>query len=428
MKLTGMPNLEIDDKEEYIKSLETSVRLLQKEVDTLRSQISTDKNSEVILSGASFNFFEFSEYSEIIEKLHELINDIIQINECNVLFLDASDKLFSFEGTYFSDMMNDNINYLEEEGITDWVLTQNNVKVIPNLNLNGTSVAKFFIIVPLFIKNIPVGICVAGTDLAPHELTENQYNEIFTVCNNASIAIDNIRSKKEINVMNNKLNELQKKMVSSAKLISKAEIANVITNEISEPLKVMEAHLEMLESGIGDTTHRVQTIKLQFEKFRSVIEKLNELSEYRTEETLEDHDLKNILDSVFSIISSQLQRDGIKLQMQFDSHNLIIKCQRSQIEQLFIDIFLFQRDRMPDGGKISLNCSIARNIVSIIIIDDAIGVDDINEKNIFEPINEEGFGNLYFVKQIIEKHKGKITVMSDSNTGNTFKILLPLLI
>ena len=72
---------------------------------------------------------------------------------------------------------------------------------------------------------------------------------------------------------------------------------------------------------------------------------------------------------------------------------------------------------------------------NIYVQDNGIGISKVNQKKIFDKLyrvptgnvhNFKGFGlGLNYVKAIVDKHEGRISVSSELNKGTTFKIFLP---
>ncbi|MBI5217092.1 MAG: SIR2 family protein [Ignavibacteriae bacterium] len=118
----------------------------------------------------------------------------------------------------------------------------------------------------------------------------------------------------------------------------------------------------------------------------------------------------------------------------------------SQISQAILNLCINARDAMPNGGTLNINVntisgkkirnkfSNARDIeyLTIQIIDNGIGMDDITLNRIFEPFfttKEIGKGTglgLAVVYGIIKEHFGYIDVQSQLNKGTTIILLLPI--
>jgi signal transduction histidine kinase len=97
---------------------------------------------------------------------------------------------------------------------------------------------------------------------------------------------------------------------------------------------------------------------------------------------------------------------------------------------------------MPDGGNLTISTSVAKGVrigeslkdtVRIDIKDTGVGISKENMSKLFTPFfttKEKGKGvglGLPVVHGIIEQHKGKIKVASESNVGTTFTIYLEVM-
>ncbi len=76
------------------------------------------------------------------------------------------------------------------------------------------------------------------------------------------------------------------------------------------------------------------------------------------------------------------------------------------------------------------------NGVTIVIKDNGIGIASENQPLVFKNLyrvhtgdlhDVKGFGlGLYYVKQMVEKHKGKVILRSQLGKGSEFEVFLPL--
>ncbi|HLB27786.1 MAG TPA: sensor histidine kinase, partial [Dehalococcoidales bacterium] len=90
----------------------------------------------------------------------------------------------------------------------------------------------------------------------------------------------------------------------------------------------------------------------------------------------------------------------------------------------------------PDGGKVKITAATDGNWCLVSIIDNGIGIKKEDMERIFEPFSRlksglaetrvaSGLG-LAVVKQIVEKHGGRISVESEPGKGSRFTITIRL--
>ncbi|MGD0166643.1 MAG: PAS domain S-box protein [Gaiellaceae bacterium] len=152
---------------------------------------------------------------------------------------------------------------------------------------------------------------------------------------------------------------------------------------------------------------------------------------------------------VIGHMEKMLQRligENIELVTALDPEISTIRFDRSQIEQVIMNLVVNARDAMPDGGQITIETSNASidaskaaelglepgDYVVTVISDTGTGMDEETISHIFEPFfttKEQGEGTglgLATVHGIVEQSKGAIEVLSELDAGCTFHIYIPI--
>ena len=157
-----------------------------------------------------------------------------------------------------------------------------------------------------------------------------------------------------------------------------------------------------------------------------------------------------ILNSVVSDmerLTARLIGEDIIFRTELSSPGPVVFVDRSQIEQVLINLITNARDAMPRGGRITVSTDAVRldeeflrvygygeqgMYGSFSVTDTGTGIDEGTFKKIYEPFfttKEVGKGTglgLSIVYGIVKQHNGYITCNSRLGQGTTFSVYLPL--
>lgn len=419
-------------QEDYIRALELSVQSLQFEVERLRNNPKEKIVKEEITKDSIVSHSFFSCYTK--EDVHKLILKLFakqfNILESSLFFYNSKKKLMPAIPEGFSAGFNEQISHLEEQGIIDWVLYTNDVEIIPNPE-DKRGKPTNFILVPVVIRGEKHSIFIAKTTSSKNSFDKSKLNNLMKSIEDAAVAIDNLQSLDEISEMNKRLSALNRQMLESSRLASIGELAGSIARDIESPLSIIMGNINLIESGVGDRKRRIQIIKEQTEKISEINNRLANIAE-STQSDIKPSpiNLIELMEEVLLFSSSQLQKEGIIITKDYEALELSVFGMRSQLEQVFLNIFLTSKTTMPEGGKINVNILRSRNeTVQINIIDSGIGFSEAQLEGIFEPhysSKQEFTGKgLYVAKNLIEQHKGSISVYSTEERGTTYKVVFP---
>ena len=109
-----------------------------------------------------------------------------------------------------------------------------------------------------------------------------------------------------------------------------------------------------------------------------------------------------------------------------------IWCYPNQLNQVFMNLFVNAAHAMPDKGELKIKTSRQDHHITIEMSDTGSGIPQQNLEKVFDPgFTTKGVGvgtglGLSIVYNIINKHKGDISVTSEQGKGTTFTIKLPI--
>jgi PAS domain S-box-containing protein len=145
----------------------------------------------------------------------------------------------------------------------------------------------------------------------------------------------------------------------------------------------------------------------------------------------EEVDVRGVVERMDTLLRRLIGED-IRLETVFGAREVIVRADRTQLEQVVMNLAVNARDAMPDGGTLTIAALSDGESAILSVIDDGQGMDEETVARIYEPFFTtkpvgEGSGlGLSTVHGIVGQSGGTIEVESAPGTGTIFTIRLPL--
>ncbi len=241
--------------------------------------------------------------------------------------------------------------------------------------------------------------------------------------------------------------QLEEQLYLSQKLEAIGRLSGGVAHDFNNLLGVIIGYSEALQRQIGeDHPLREAVDEIQNAGKRAAL-LTQQLLAFSRKQVLEPKVLD--LNTLVSEVEKMLRRligEDIELKIVLPGGLGMVKADRSQIDQVILNLAVNARDAMPKGGKLTLetsNAELDENDVNrfryvvpgpyvlLKVTDTGCGMDAELQSHIFEPFfttKESGKGTglgLATVYGVIKQSGGYIWVDSEVGRGTTFKIYLP---
>lgn len=231
--------------------------------------------------------------------------------------------------------------------------------------------------------------------------------------------------------------ELEKariQLVQSDKLASIGRLAAGVAHELNNPLGGISMYSSLaLEDLPKDSPayRNLEKIGNQAQRCKGIVKALLDFSRQREPE-IESVYVNDIIEEIFSLVETQSLFQNIEITKKLASNLPPIMGDKSQLQQVFLNLTLNAAEAMGDGGKLRVESFLRDGFVEIEFADTGCGIPPEDIGKIFEPFfttksdqNGTGLG-LAVSHGIIIKHKGTISFESKLNKGTTFTVKLPI--
>lgn len=227
-------------------------------------------------------------------------------------------------------------------------------------------------------------------------------------------------------------------MISIDRVATRGVMAGEIAHEINNYLAIILGNVELLPLLLSKG--KMDKVEQKLGVLKTTVAKIQRFSEglmgYGNDDAVfAAEDLNQCIENMIAFLKPQNHYDNISLDLSLSRELPLVEFDGSQIQQLLVNLLNNAADALGEieGERIisvSTNIDKENRMAQIIISDNAGGLPEDIDEYIFEKRysgNRRGRGfGLVIVKQIIDKHCGKISYQSQTGVGTTYEISLPL--
>ncbi|PIV21287.1 MAG: hypothetical protein COZ69_10170 [Deltaproteobacteria bacterium CG_4_8_14_3_um_filter_45_9] len=261
----------------------------------------------------------------------------------------------------------------------------------------------------------------------------------FTINNHLSIRGERIGKIVVFRDLTN-VYKIQEEILRMDRLVSLGKLASGIAHELRNPLAGIKTTAQALgEEMSGDDSRReyLHRITKEIDRLNDLLKTFFSFAKPQNLNLVHCH-IKDIINEIIPFLIKEIADKGIRFIETYHPQLLKVKVDKTQMHQVFLNLFLNAIQAMPNGGELKIEASplisnslegLKQNFIKVVISDSGRGIPPHIVHKIFDPFfttKPKGIGlGLSITYQIIKKHGGTIKVESQWEKGTSFVINLP---
>jgi len=246
---------------------------------------------------------------------------------------------------------------------------------------------------------------------------------------------------REFNVMGQAVEERERELVRSERLVAVGKMASMITHEVRNPLSSIGLNTELLEeelTGLGgaeadEARLLCRTINAEVDRLTAITEEYLQFARL-PKPKLAAESLDRIVSSLVEFEREQLSTRGVILELTIEPDLPNVLVDEGQVRQCLLNLVRNAADAAEavGGGTVEICAGRAEEagFAEVRVRDFGTGIPEDQLPKVFDPffstkVGGTGLG-LALTHQIIQEHGGQIVVDSVFGEGSTFRVSLPL--
>jgi len=230
--------------------------------------------------------------------------------------------------------------------------------------------------------------------------------------------------------------QLEREVRRQDRLAALGRVAAAIAHEIRNPLASMRGSVQVLGSEVNLSDEQAQLMNIvlrESDRLERIISDFLMYARPRRPE-MSQVDLNEVLEETLGLLrfSPEISGEGHQLVARPAPQPALVEADSGQIRQVFWNLSRNAIVAMPDGGTLTISVErAADHQIQVVFSDTGIGMTEEQMERIFEPFSSFGSGGtglgMSIVYQIINEHRGKISIKSEVGRGTAITVRLAAL-
>src|SRR4030066_2254882 len=234
--------------------------------------------------------------------------------------------------------------------------------------------------------------------------------------------------------------KIQEEILRMDRLVSLGKLSSGIAHELRNPLAGIKTTAQALSEEMSKDDSRreyLNRITKEIDRLNDLLKTFFSFAKPQNLNLVYCH-IKDIINEIIPFLIKEIADKGIRFIESYHTRLPKIKVDKTQMHQVFLNLFLNAIQAMPNGGELKIEASpmvstspegLKQNFIKVVISDTGRGIPPHIVHKIFDPFfttKPKGIGlGLSITYQIIKKHVGTIKVESQWERGTSFVINLP---
>lgn len=235
--------------------------------------------------------------------------------------------------------------------------------------------------------------------------------------------------------------------------LAKSDFVSFVAHELKNPMTSVKGYTELIAAGaVGPVTENqanfLATIRHNIERMNTLVSDLNDMSKIEVGRLRLDFKptyLQEIIESVIRSTRKQIEEKQQNLTIDIPADLPPMWADRTRVEQVLVNLTSNAHKYTPAAGSITVSAEHvpnqwevvgAANVIHIWVTDNGIGIDQEDQKKIFQkffrsedPKTREVTGTglgLNITRSLVEMQGGRIWFESEFRKGSTFHFTIPV--
>ncbi|MBE9531721.1 MAG: diguanylate cyclase [Proteobacteria bacterium] len=223
----------------------------------------------------------------------------------------------------------------------------------------------------------------------------------------------------------------------------KDHFVSTVSHELRTPLTSIIGSLDIIKSGMaGEVSEESKKIiGIAHRNSNRLLDLINDILDLQKLEAglmtyrIEPMPVASFVEEVIGSLAGFAGQYGVTIRAENNAPDLLVQGDKERLTQVLTNLCANAVRYSPSGNEVIINVSQSGTLVRIAVIDHGPGVPQEFKSRIFSQFAQAESGDLYgkggtglglsISKQIIERHEGKISFVSDPGVSTSFYFDLP---